>query len=59
MTTVARRARGSGKYCSNECKYTYRVRSSGLTYTQHQPNPTAFRPGQIPWNKGKRKGQQL
>jgi hypothetical protein len=43
---------GRGKYCSKVCFYDHRVRPSGLTYTIAKPNPTSFRQGQEPWNKG-------
>lgn len=38
---------GRAKYCSNTCKYTYRVRPSGLKYTIVKENPTSFKPGHI------------
>lgn len=56
---LARRKRveaGRGRYCSRLCQNTYQDRSTGrtgLTYVKHKDNPTAFQPGQVPWNKGK------
>jgi hypothetical protein len=45
---------GKGRYCSNTCKYRYRVRPSGLVYVKRKENPTSFQPGSEPWNKGMR-----
>lgn len=51
------------KYCSNACKYRYRVRPSGLTYEISAENPAwfkkgvvsgrPFQKGNVPANKGK------
>lgn len=43
--TEQRVADGRGKYCSNGCKYKYRVRPMGLVYRKHKENPTSFKPG--------------
>jgi len=43
---------GRGEYCSQKCKYKYRVRPSGLKYVLVKENPTSFRPGHDTWNKG-------
>lgn len=51
-TTDYRIKSGRGKFCSKECKYKYTVRKSGLKYTKHKDNPTSFKRGLIPWNKG-------
>lgn len=52
-TTQARIDQGRGKFCSRPCLYRYRApRPTGLTYNITKPNPTAFRPGQTPWNAG-------
>lgn len=40
------------RYCSQECKYRYRVRPSGLTYNIVAENPTWFQTGFRPWNAG-------
>jgi hypothetical protein len=37
---------GRGKYCSQECKYKYRVRPKGLKYELKVENPTWIKPGQ-------------
>lgn len=37
---------GRGKYCSNACKYEYRVRPSGLRYEIKQVNSAWIAPGQ-------------
>lgn len=44
---------GRGKYCSQACKYKFRIRPSGLIYTLHKENPTSFKRGDEPWNKGR------
>lgn len=36
---------GRGKYCSNECKYKYRVRPSGLKYVIKAKNKGWFKSG--------------
>lgn len=51
-TTTGLIAKGRGKYCSQACKYRYRTRPSGLVYNITRENPTAFKPGDTPWNKG-------
>lgn len=43
---------GRTKYCSQLCKYKYRIRSKGLSYILHKENPTSFKKGNIPANKG-------
>ena len=35
------------KYCSQACKYKYRMRPKGLKYVLHKENPTSFKPGHI------------
>lgn len=42
------------KYCSKKCFYKFRVRPKGLKYVLHKINPTSFKKGFRPWNKGKR-----
>lgn len=42
------------KYCSIKCRKTYYKRKSGLKYEKHKENPTSFKKGQSPWNKGKK-----
>lgn len=37
---------GKGRYCSNACKYRFRVRPTGLTYNVVNENPTWFKPGE-------------
>lgn len=47
---------GRGKFCSQECKYKYRVmpkRGQGV-YVLVKENPTSFKKGDKPWNKGTR-----
>ena len=44
--------RSQGRYCNKECFYTYRTRPSGLKYVLRKENPTSFKKGQTPWNKG-------
>ena len=41
-----------GLYCK-KCGYSHRVRPRGLVYIKHKENPTSFKKGTIPWNKGK------
>lgn len=43
---------GRGLYCSQKCKYKYRIRPKGLVYTLVKENPTSFKKGLQPWNKG-------
>lgn len=43
---------GRGKYCSQACKYKYRVRPKGLQYVLVKENPTSFKPGHKTWNTG-------
>jgi len=43
---------GRDKFCSQECKYKYRLRPSRLIYIKHKENPTSFKEGIAPWNKG-------
>jgi hypothetical protein len=52
QVTPSRAKQGRGRYCSKECKYKYRVRPSGLKYNVVKENPTSFKPGETPWNKG-------
>ena len=40
-----------GLYCKR-CGYGHRKRPSGLKYMMHKENPTNFKKGMIPWNKG-------
>jgi hypothetical protein len=40
-----------GSYCK-VCGYKHRVRPKGLLYIKHKENPTSFKKGQVPWNKG-------
>ena len=40
------------KYCSKICFYKYRVRPKGLKYVLVKENPTSFKKGLVPWNKG-------
>lgn len=55
VTSQARAAVGKGKFCSKSCFYKYRSpRPVGLTYTITRDNPTSFKPGGTPWNKGKK-----
>lgn len=56
VTSEARQKSGRGVYCDKKCFYAYRPRSAGLKYSAHTVNPTSYRPGNTPWNKGKRKG---
>jgi len=51
-TTEKRLASGRGKFCSRECKYKYRIRPTGLKYNLVKENPTSFKGGHSPWNKG-------
>jgi len=43
---------GKGQYCSKKCMYQFRVRPSGLKYKLVNDNPTSFKKGFNPWNKG-------
>lgn len=43
---------GRKKYCSKKCFYKYRKRPSGLKYVLKKENPTSFKKGFTPWNKG-------
>jgi hypothetical protein len=45
---------GRGLYCSQECKYKYRTRPTGLVYKIVKENPTSFKKGIKPWNTGRR-----
>lgn len=40
------------KYCSKQCQNKYHTRPSGLKYILKKENPTSFKKGQLPWNKG-------
>lgn len=51
-TTKGEIARG-GKYCTNRCKYRFRKRPSGLTYSIKVNNRGCFPKGHKPWNAGK------
>lgn len=42
------------KYCCKKCFYKFRTRPSGLKYVLVKENPTSFKTGFIPWNKGTR-----
>ena len=53
-TTASRIKEGRGRFCSRACAYENRTRPSGLTYNVVRENPTSFKPGQEPWNKGLR-----
>lgn len=44
---------GKGKFCSKRCAYDNFQRRSGLKYNLVKENPTSFKKGNIPWNKGK------
>ena len=41
-----------GLYCK-KCGYKHRIRPTGLQYVLHKENPTSFKKGFTPWNKGK------
>jgi hypothetical protein len=43
---------GRGRRCSKACQYRYATRPSGLTYVLTKENPTSFKAGAVPWNKG-------
>jgi hypothetical protein len=43
---------GRKKYCSKVCHYKYHGRRSGLKYVLKKENPTTFKKGFTPWNKG-------
>lgn len=51
-TFASRISHGRGRYCSRPCMYRYRVRPKGLKYQLVKDNPTSFRPGNEPWDKG-------
>lgn len=51
-TYPSRVKQGRGRYCSRGCMYHYRVRPKGLKYSVVKDNPTSFRPGDEPWDKG-------
>lgn len=40
------------KYCSKRCLAKYRIRRTGLKYILKKVNPTSFKKGMIPYNKG-------
>lgn len=42
-----------GKYCKS-CGYRHRTRPTGLKYKTKKLNPTSFKKGCVPWNKGLR-----
>lgn len=42
-----------GNYCK-PCGYNHRIRPKGLKYVLYKENPTAFKKGHVPANKGKR-----
>jgi hypothetical protein len=46
------------KYCSKVCHYKYHGRRSGLTYKLVKENPTSFKKGFTPWNKGVHLGEK-
>lgn len=47
----------SAKYCSNPCKYKYRVRPTGLKYNITKPNAGWFPPGVDSYNEYKPHGK--
>lgn len=55
ITTVARRATGRGYYCDLKCFYEYRPYRLPETYTVQRANSTSYKPGNVPWNKGRKK----
>lgn len=50
-TTNYRLNNGRGKFCSQKCKYKYKVVPLHHGYTKHKENPTSFKKGLVPWNK--------
>ena len=52
QTTQTRINEGRGIYCSKSCMYKFRIRPSGLKYIIVNENPTSFKKGDKPWNKG-------
>ena len=44
-----------GKFCSINCKRKYAIRPKGLKYNLVKENPTSFKKGFVPWNKGNAK----
>lgn len=54
QTTTQRIDDGRGKFCSQACKYKYKVkRKSGKgSYKLVKENPTWFKKGSIPWSAG-------
>lgn len=48
---------GRAKFCSNCCKYKYRIRSKGLKDKVIKVNNGWFKKGVVPWSKN-RKGIQ-
>lgn len=51
-TSEARIKQGRGRYCSRECMYKWRKRPTGLKYNLKKDNPTWFKKGHLPWNRG-------
>ena len=44
------------KFCCKKCFYKFRSRPSGLVYVLKKENPTSFKKGLTPWNKGIKTG---
>jgi hypothetical protein len=44
---------GRGKFCCKRCYYDHAHHPSGLKYKLVKVNPTSFKKGQIPFNKGR------